>query len=316
MKNASHSEQRQPRIVVAGSINMDLVYRVSRLPQPGETLTGYSFQQIHGGKGANQAVAAARMSARVTMIGRVGDDAFGAELVAGLQCEAIDVSQIRTSPRTSSGLAVIGVEDSGQNCITVVPGANGQLTVDDILAAEAVIAAADVILLQLEIPVESVMAVTRIAKRHNVPAILDPAPAPAEFPMELLQVDVVCPNESEAALITGLPVTNPAEAEVACRALQSLGAKVAIITMGSRGCVLCEASGHVHHIPAYAVTTIDTTAAGDAFAGALGYCLALGQSVHEAAYFASAAGALASTRPGAQPAMPQLADVAALRRLK
>ncbi|MCA9010313.1 MAG: ribokinase [Planctomycetaceae bacterium] len=316
MNDACHSERRQPRIVVAGSINMDLVYRVSRLPQPGETLTGHSFQQVYGGKGANQAVAAARMRAWVTMIGRVGDDAFGTELVAGLQREAIDVSQIRTSPGTSSGLAVIGVEDSGQNCITVIPGANGLVTVDDILAAEAVIAGADVLLLQLEIPVESVMPATRIARRHNVLTILDPAPAPAEFPMELLHVDVVCPNESEAALITGLPVTNPAEAEAACRALRSLGAKVAIITMGSQGCVVCDESGQVHHIPAYPVTTIDTTAAGDAFAGALGYCLAVGQSVHEAACFASAAGALASTRPGAQPAMPQLADVAELRRLK
>ena len=303
------SQRRRPRIVVAGSINMDLVFRVARLPQPGETLTGRSFQQVHGGKGANQAVAAARMGADVRMIGRVGDDAFGTALLDGLRNESIDVSCVKTSERTSSGLALIGVEDSGQNCITVISGSNGLVTSDDITAAESVIASADALLLQLEIPVETVVTAIRLAQKHNVLTMLDPAPAPRTFSAELLQVDVVCPNETEASLITGLPVTNVEEAGAACRQLQTLGAKIAMITMGSQGCVFCDESGNTQHVRSFPVTAVDTTAAGDAFAGTLGFCLAQGQSILDAVCFASAAGALACTRAGAQPAMPTFADV-------
>ncbi len=312
MKDGAMSEQRRPRIVVIGSINLDLVYHVPRLPQPGETLTGTSFQQIHGGKGANQAVAAARLNAEVSMIGRIGDDAFGMALIAGLRHEAVDVSHVKTSVGTSSGLAVIGVEDSGQNCITVIPGANGLVTSEDIMAAEPMIAAADVLLLQLEIPVAAVITAIGIARQYNVLTILDPAPALENFPVELLCVDVVCPNESEASLITGLPVTNVAEAMVASRQLKSLGARIAVITLGSHGCVVCDESDNPRHVPSFAVTAVDTTAAGDAFAGALGFCLAKGQPILEALRFASVAGALASTRQGAQPAMPRLDEVMAL----
>ncbi len=308
------SEQRRPRIVVVGSLNLDLVYHVARLPQPGETLTGTSFQQVHGGKGANQAVAAARLNAEVSMIGRIGDDAFGAALIAGLRSAAVDVSHVKTSIGTSSGLAVIGVEDSGQNCITVIPGANGLVTSADIMEAESVISAADVLLLQLEIPVDAVVTAIGIARLHNVLTILDPAPALEDFPGELLRVDVICPNESEASLITGLPVTNVAEAMVACGNLQSSGARIAIITLGSQGCVVCTESGIAQHVPSFPVTAVDTTAAGDAFAGALGFCLAQGQSVLAAVRFASAAGALASTRHGAQPAMPRLDEVKELEQ--
>lgn len=306
------SQPRPPRIVVIGSINLDLVYHVARLPQPGETLTGTSFQQVHGGKGANQAVAAARLNADVSLIGRIGDDAFGAALIAGLREEAVDVSHVETSVGTSSGLAVIGVEDSGQNCIIVIPGANGLVTSADVMAAESVIAAADVLLLQLEIPVAAVITAIRIARQHNVLTVLDPAPALKPFPAELLCVDVICPNESEASLITGLPVANVAEAIAAARHLQSQGARIAVITLGSRGCVACEESDNPTHVPSFPVTAVDTTAAGDAFAGALGFCLALGQPILEALRFASAAGALAATRHGAQPAMPRLEEVNAL----
>ena len=306
------SQPRPPRIVVIGSINLDLVYHVARLPQPGETLTGTSFQQVHGGKGANQAVAAARLNADVSLIGRIGDDAFGAALMAGLREEAVDVSHVETSVGTSSGLAVIGVEDSGQNCIIVIPGANGHVTPADVMAAESVIAAADVLLLQLEIPVAAVITAIRIARQHKVLTVLDPAPALKSFPAELLCVDVICPNESEASLITGLPVTNVAEALAAARHLQSLGARIAVITLGSRGCVVCDESDNPRQVPPFPVTAVDTTAAGDAFAGALGFCLALGQPILEALRFASAAGALAATRHGAQPAMPRLDEVNAL----
>lgn len=305
-------EHRRPRIVVVGSINMDLVFHVPRLPQPGETLTGTSFQQVHGGKGANQAVAAARLQADVSMVGRIGDDAFAAALIAGLRSEAVDVLHVKTSVGTSSGLAVIGVEDSGQNCITVIPGANGLVTSADIMAAECVISAADVLLLQLEIPVDAVVTAIGIARQHNIMTILDPAPAPERFPPDLLHVDVICPNESEASLLTGLPVTNLPEALRACKKLQSCGARIAIITMGSQGCVVCTESGIAQHVASLPVTAVDTTAAGDAFAGALGFCLAQGQPVLEALRFASAAGALASTRHGAQPAMPRLDEVTGL----
>jgi ribokinase len=288
---------------------MDLVFHVQRLPKPGETLTGNSFQQVHGGKGANQAVAAARLKAEVSMIGRIGDDAFGTALIAGLRSEAVDVSHVKTSVGTSSGLALIGVEDSGQNCITVIPGANGLVTSADIMAAESAISAADVLLLQLEIPVDSVLTAIGIARQHNVLTILDPAPAPESFPADLLHVDVICPNESEASLLTGLPVTSLSEALYACRQLQSSGAKTAIITMGSQGCVVCTESGTAQHCASIPVTAVDTTAAGDAFAGALGFCLAQGQPVLKAVRFASAAGALAATRHGAQPAMPRLEEV-------
>ena len=295
--------------IVVGSINVDLVYHVSRLPKPGETLTGSSFHQIYGGKGANQAVAAARMGAYVNMVGRVGDDAFGASLLAGLQLESIDVSYVRTSSATSSGLAVIGVDANGQNCIAVIPGANGLVTPDDILSAESVIAAANVLLLQMEIPVDAVITAISIARRHNVLIILDPAPAPESWPADLLNVDVVCPNETEASLMTGLPVGNIAEACAASLKLQSLGAKIAIITMGGQGCVVCDDSGVPIHISAVPITAVDTTAAGDAFAGTLGFCLAQRHTIREAIQFASAAGAIAATRHGAQPAMPRFDEV-------
>jgi ribokinase len=309
IEDSAISNQHSVKIVVIGSINMDLVYHVSRLPKPGETLTGTSFQQVHGGKGANQAVAAARMGAHVSMIGRVGNDAFGASLLAGLQGESIDVSHVKTTPATSSGLAVIGVDANGQNCIVVIPGANGLVTPTDIESAEFIIACANVLLLQLEIPVDAVITAINIARRHNVQIILDPAPAPDSWPVELLHVNVVCPNETEASLMTGLPVGSIAEAGAACLKLQSLGAQIAIITMGGQGCVVCDDSGIPLHIPAVQVTAVDTTAAGDAFAGALGFCLAQRHVISDAARFASAAGALAATRHGAQPAMPRFDEV-------
>lgn len=309
LNDSDSSNDSRIRIAVVGSINMDLVYHVARLPTPGETLTGTSFQQVHGGKGANQAVAAARMGAHVSMIGRVGDDAFGASLLDGLRGESIDVSQVKTSSASSSGLAVIGVDANGQNCIAVIPGANGLVTPDEVESAESVIAAARVMLLQLEIPVDAVLTAINIARRHGVQIILDPAPAPESWRADLLNVDVVCPNETEAALITGLPVGNIAEASVASLKLQSLGARTAIITLGSEGCVLCDESGAPFHVPAVRVDAVDTTAAGDAFAGALGFCLAQRQSIAEAVRFASIAGAIAATRHGAQPAMPRQEEV-------
>ncbi len=296
-------------ILVVGSINMDLVVRSVRLPRPGETLIGRSFSEIPGGKGANQAVGAARLGARVAMIGRVGSDAFASTLLGGLQTEAIDVSAVRSTVDSSSGIAVIGVEDIGQNCITVVPGANGRLTPDDVRAAESLFATANVVLLQLEIPLDAVLAAIDLAKRLGVLTILDPAPAVTDFPPELLQVDVVCPNESEASLLTGVEVTSRTTAEQAAMRLRDAGAKRAIVTLGDQGAVFCDEYGECGFVAGFRVDAVDTTAAGDAFAAALGVKLAEDCDFRDAVRFACAAGAVAATREGAQPGMPSRDDV-------
>lgn len=198
----------RPRIVVAGSVNMDLVVRSARLPRPGETIFGRQTQELPGGKGANQAVAAARLEADVSMIARVGDDGFGQRLRAGLQKEGIDVSRVAVTPQCASGLAIVAVEDSGENAITVIPGANGRLTTDDVRAASDLIRDADVLLLQLEVPLETVLTAIELARQSQTLVILDPAPAPASFPANLLSVDVACPNQTEAAALAGVAITN------------------------------------------------------------------------------------------------------------
>ncbi|MDG1893501.1 MAG: ribokinase [Fuerstiella sp.] len=299
--------QTPPRILVVGSINMDLVVRSERLPAPGETLVGRSLSEIPGGKGANQAVGAARLGADVSLVGRLGNDGFGGTLRSALAIEGVRLDGVLPTPECCSGVAMIGVEDSGQNCITVVPGANGLLTSDDVQAEE--FARADVLLLQLEVPVETVLTAIKLAKKNDVLTILDPAPAVLNFPPELLNVDVVCPNESEAALLTGVEITTAKSARHAAGKLQQLGARHAIITLGDKGAVFRDASGSSGHVEPFPVTAIDTTAAGDAFAAAIGLRLAEGASLHEATEFACAAGAVAASRKGAQPGMPTRADI-------
>lgn len=307
-------QQRQPRIVVAGSINMDLVVRSARLPRPGETVIGRETEELPGGKGANQAVAAARLGAQVSLIARVGDDAFGAQLKAGLKSEGIDVGFVVVTPRCASGLAVVAVEDSGENAITVIPGANGRLTAQDVEGACELIRDADVLLVQLEVPLETVRAAIRVARQHETLVILDPAPAPspAAIPPDLLSVDVACPNESEATALTGLPVDNLKDAERAALRLRALGTRFAVITLGDEGAVVCGPDGQCQHIPPFDIQAVDTTAAGDAFAAALGVGLARGETMTRAVQHACAAGAMAATRHGAQCAMPRAADVARL----
>ncbi len=288
---------------------MDLVVRTSRLPMPGETLIGQSLSQIPGGKGANQAVAAARLGADVSIVGRIGSDGFGKRLLTRLVSEGIDVTHVRQSADESSGLAIISVDDTGQNCITVIPGANGLLTPDDVLSTESVIADADVMLLQLEIPLPAVLRAMELAKKHRVQILLDPAPAPLEVTDQLLSVDVLCPNETEAEILTGLKIASIDDAFAACERLRDCGAKLSIVTLGSRGVVFCEGGGSAGRVPPYQIIALDTTAAGDAFAGALGVALAEGRNTIDAIHFASAAGALAASRHGAQPAMPRRDDV-------
>ncbi len=296
---------RRPRIVVVGSINMDLVYRTERLPRPGETVMGQEFQQFPGGKGANQAVGAARLNADVMMVGRVGDDHFGLTLLEGLRQENIDVSHVLQTSGISSGLAVIGVESSAQNSITVIPGANGDVSPDDVLAAEDAFVGTDMLLVQFEIPLTAVLMAMSLGKKHGLKIIVDPAPALAEVPGEILQCDVLCPNETEAEALTGSKIVSRQDAIAAAQQIHVMGPACSIITLGENGVVVCEGPASCEHLPTFQVNAVDTTAAGDAFAAALGVAIAEGQPILKAARFASAAGALATTRAGAQSAMPR-----------
>jgi len=282
---------------------MDLVARAPRIPRPGETIIGRDFHTLPGGKGANQAVAAARLGARVAMVGRVGRDAFAKPLLDNLAAAGVDHTFVIEDPGAATGVALIEVDDGGQNSIVVASGANMRLTPADVDAAEAAIAAADVLLLQLETPLETVIHAARAARAHGVRVLLNPAPARPLPPALLSLVDVLVPNESETALLTGMPVGNQAQVEAAAQALRGLGVGAVILTLGERGALLAQAE-KTEHFPAFAVTAVDTTAAGDAFMGGLAVALAEGQSLAEGVRWGNAAGALAATQLGAQPSLP------------
>lgn len=295
----------KPRILVVGSLNMDLVAHVAHLPQPGETVLVETFIQSPGGKGANQAVAAARLGAETTMLGCVGNDAFGTRLLAALRENGVATEHVRITSECSSGVALIGVEQSGQNSILVAGGANLCLLPGDVQASEHLFAAADAVLLQLEIPTRTVAAACLLAKRHGVMVLLDPAPAPgAPLPEELCAVDLISPNQSEAESLTGIAVTCPADAARAAAVLQGRGARQVVVKLGAQGALCCDNRGAISHVSAPQVQAVDTTAAGDAFGAALAIALVEGRSLAEATEFACAAGALATTRRGAQEAMP------------
>jgi ribokinase len=290
-------------VTVIGSLNMDLVIRAPRIPQPGETIIGSQFRNVPGGKGANQAVAAARLGAQVSMVGRVGRDGFGEVLLENLASDGIDHTHVTRDPEAASGVALIVVDDAGQNSIVVASGANGRLSPDDVEAARAAIAGADVVLMQLESPLETVSRAAEIARAHGVPVVLNPAPA-RPLPSPLLSlVDVLIPNESETALLAGMPVDDQAQAEAAAAALLELGVGTVILTLGERGALLARTSGATH-VPAFQVHPVDTTAAGDAFVGAFAVGLAKGKPLEEAVRWGNAAGALATTQMGAQPSLP------------
>jgi ribokinase len=252
------------------------------------------------------------------MIGHVGDDAFGQRLRTGLQENGVDVSHVLTTPDCASGLAIVTVEDNGENSIVIVPGANGRLTAADVLAASSILRDADIVLVQLEVPLETTIAAIQLAREHGTPVILDPAPAPAVGDdrdgrlAELLKVEVACPNEAEALALTNVRIETVADAEQAACCLRSLGPKYGIVTLGARGAVLCEPDSRPVLIPAFPIAAVDTTAAGDAFAAALAVRLAQKATMVDAVRFACAAGALAASRAGAQPAMPRLVEVESL----
>ena len=296
-------------LLVFGSINMDLVARTPRLPAPAETITGHEFFTAPGGKGANQAVAAARLKTPTIMIGRVGGDAFGVELRQNLTATGVDISGVFTDPEVSSGVAVIAVDDQAQNNIIIIPGANGRIDQTDIERLTGYLAGARALLLQLEIPLSATIAAARLAHQAGVKVIFDPAPAQA-LPADLYPfIDIITPNEVEAAQLVGFPIKTKEEAARAADILLERGAGAAIIKMGAAGAVYAskrpEARGVV---PAFTVKAVDTVAAGDAFNGGLATALLEGYPLAEAIRWGAAAGALSATKAGAQPSMPTRAE--------
>lgn len=292
------------RIAVVGSLNMDLVLQAPRIPAPGETVLGASdLERFPGGKGANQAFAAASLGAHVQMIGRVGNDEFADPVLASLTGVGVDTTHVARDDEASTGLGMIVIDASGQNAIVVASGANATVSVDDISAAESAIADSDVLLLQLEIPMPAVVAAARVARQHEVTTVLNPAPA-QPLPSDLLAcIDVLIPNETEAAILTGLPVDSDAGLGAVAEALRATGVPTIIMTRGSSGCARIERDTLTLH-PAFSIQAVDTTAAGDAFVGGLAAALAFGSDIETAIVQGSAAGAIACTRLGAQASLP------------
>ncbi|MFC4703360.1 ribokinase [Paraburkholderia caffeinitolerans] len=305
-------------MAVVGSLNMDLVARAPRLPRPGETLAGSAFAQVAGGKGGNQAVAAARLGARVAMVGCVGADANGELLRAGLLAEGIDCSALDTAPGAPTGVALIVVDDASQNAIVIVAGSNGEVTPASLARHEAALAAAAVVVCQLETPPDAVHAALAAARRLGKITILNPAPATGPLPAAWLPlIDYLVPNELEAATLTGLPLATPEDAARAAQALRRAGARNVLVTLGEQGvCALLadEASDATDvsapvHWPAPKVAAVDTTAAGDTFIGALAARLAAREAPAQAIQFALRAASISVTRSGAQPSIPSLEDM-------
>ena len=299
----------KPRILVVGSINMDLVVRTAAMPAPGETVLGDGFVTNPGGKGANQAVAAARLGADVHMIGRVGEDGFGRQLIHNLHDQGVNCEDVLATEGVPSGVAMIIVDGHGENSIVVASNANFRLTPDDVFSREPRFRHADVVLLQLELPLPTVRAACQVAKSCGCRIVLDPAPAPRHLCDTLCEVDVISPNSAEVERITGKKALEDRVEKHVAMDLIARGAKAAVLKLGSRGCLVVTADEQFATLPACKVDVVDTTAAGDAFTAALGVGMAQGRSLPEAAKLANAAGALACTRLGAQSAMPTMDEV-------
>ena len=300
-----------PNIVVLGASQMDLIGIAPRLPAPGETLTGERFYTAPGGKGANQAVAAARLGARVRMVGRVGSDVFGPMLTDNLRSHGVDVSGVATDTEHPSGVSIILLDAERQNHIVAIYGANLFCDDDQLRAVQSALEGADYLLLQMSIPLHVSLEAARAAKQRGVRVIWDPAPA-GEIPADAYPaMDMITPNQTEAAVLTGVQVTDIASGLTAAEALVQRGAAVAVVKMGELGACYTSHDGS-GHVPPFKVEAVDTVAAGDAFGGALAVALAEGKGLEEAVRYGAAAGALAVTRPGAQEAMPGRREVEAL----
>jgi len=287
---------------------MDLVVKSPRIPIPGETILGGEFLMVPGGKGANQAVAAVRLGARVCFVATLGDDLFGRRSLENFQREGLDTKFVTLTPHSPSGVALITVDEAGNNAIVVAPGANARLSPDDVRRAQAEIRTAGAVVAQLEVPMMTVQCVAELANEAGVPFILNPAPAQRLCPGLLARVEVLTPNETEAQILTGIEVVDDDSAREAAERLVSAGVKAVILTMGARGFLLA-AEGRTEFVPALRVKAVDATAAGDAFTGSLAVSLAQGRPLREAAAFANRVAALCVTRRGAQPSMPTRQEV-------
>lgn len=295
-------------IVVVGSSNTDMIIKVPHLPKPGETILGGEFTKAAGGKGANQAVAAARAGGEVKFIAKVGDDIFGESAIDGFREDGIDVADVSKDANAPSGVAQIFVADDGENCIAVASGANAKLSKGDIDNAKDVIEAADVLLTQLETPVETISNAIDIAREYGKTVILNPAPA-LPLPVELLaKISVITPNETEAELLSGIKVVDEASAVQASDVLKDKGVETVIITLGSKGAFVNH-EGEQYLVPGFKVDVVDTTAAGDTFNGALAVALSQKKTFREGVKFANAAAALSVTALGAQPSVPFLKEI-------
>ena len=295
-------------VVVIGSLNADFLFKVHQMPQLGETVHSHDFLPMLGGKGGNQAAAVARLDGKVAMVGRVGNDAFGPSSIENLEQQGVDTSHIMIDDEATTGTAMGIVSDTGENVIVVSAGANGRVTSEDVDGAEGLLSQAKLLLLQFEVPLDTVTYALEMAARYPVKTVLNPAPGypvPREF---LEKVDYLVPNETEAATLTGLEVKDLSSAETAARKLLDYGIPVVVITLGDEGALLATKQG-VTHMAARKVEVVDPTAAGDGFVGGLAVALVKGFSLEEAVRYANCAGALTATKFGAQPSLPWAEEV-------
>ena len=309
MSTLDFSGRKGKPVVVVGSLNMDLVMRTPRVPVGGETMHGHEFSTLPGGKGANQAVACARLGAKVSMIGQVGNDGFGSTLRDGLAADGIDVGGVRQTTAVGTGVAMILVEDIGQNRIVLAAGANGALTPADLDAHAALIEGAAMLVLQLEVPMPVVQRAIEIAHAAGVPVLLNPGPAVPLPEAIWTQIDILVPNESEATLLSGVEVTDAASAYAAAHVFRRRGVKYVLITLGANGVAVVDDGGE-RHLPAHVVKAVDTTAAGDTFIGGISAGLVEGMPIDDAVALGQRASALCVTRHGAQPSIPYRREIA------
>lgn len=298
-------------VIVFGSINMDLVARTPRIPVPGETLIGRSFETVPGGKGANQAVAVARLGIPTQMIGRVGGDAFGETLLNGLVSSGVNCQGVLIDRTTHSGVAIITVDDASENNIVIVPGANGEVDASDVERLQAALSGAKVLLLQLEVPLPAVVAAAQAAKQAGLTVVLDPAPARSDLPDQLYPlIDIITPNQVETSQLVGFEVSDLTTAQQAAQTLHQRGVGTVITKLGKLG-ALCMTATDSFEIPVFPVKAVDTVAAGDAFNGGLAAGLAAGLDLRQATRQAAAVAALSVTKAGAQPSLPTRSELEA-----